>query len=272
MNYKNKKAALILPLLLAAGTAQAQNYVPGIEAIKGAAAPGPGLYYKAYGVRYHADESDNLPAGSEVTVNALAHRLIWVTEQKVLDGDLILEAILPMVNTDLKVGNVMKDEETALGDLFVGSVLSWHGDRWDSVAGAGIWSPTGDDNSPASPGKGYSELMLTLGGNVYLDDAKTYSASVLSRYEKADDSDVEDNLIMEYGLGVKLSNGIEVGFAGYSEWEMGDGDSERHAAGIEVGYFWPSIMMGLNVAAYKEYSSNESFEGDQLRIALTKVL
>ena len=271
MNYKNKKAALILPLLLAAGSAQAQNYVPGIEAVKGAAAPGPGIYYKAYGVRYNADEADNLPSDSEVTVNALAHRFIWVTEQKVLDADLIVEAILPMVNTDLKVGNVMKDEESALGDLFVGSVLSWHGDRWDSVAGAGIWSPTGDDDSPASPGKGYSELMLTLGGNFYLDNAKTYSASLLSRYEKADDNDVEDNLVMEYGLGAQLSNGIEVGFAGYSEWEQGDANSERHAAGVEASYFWPTLMTGLNFAAYKEYSSNQSFEGDQLRIALTKV-
>lgn len=271
MNYKNKKAALILPLLLAAGSAQAQNYVPGIEAVKGAAAPGPGIYYKAYGVRYNADDADNLPSDSEVTVNALAHRFIWVTEQKVLDADLIVEAILPMVNTDLKVGNVMKDEESALGDLFVGSVLSWHGDRWDSVAGAGIWSPTGDDDSPASPGKGYSELMLTLGGNFYLDNAKTYSASLLSRYEKADDNDVEDNLVMEYGLGAQLSNGIEVGFAGYSEWEQGDGNAERHAAGVEASYFWPTLMTGLNFAAYKEYSSKQSFEGDQLRIALTKV-
>ncbi len=273
MNYKNKKAALILPLLLAgAATAQAnQNYVPGIEAVKGAAAPGPGMYYKAYGVRYSADEADNLPADSEVTVNAIAHRFIWVTEQKVLDGDLILEAILPMVNTDLKVGNVLADEESALGDLFVGSVLSWHGDRWDSVAGAGIWSPTGDDDSPASPGKGYSELMLTLGANVYLDNGKNYSLSLLSRYEAADDNDVEDSFLVEYGLGAKLSNGIEVGLAGYSDWEQGDGKSERHAAGVEASYFWPQFMAGLNVAAYKEYSTKESFEGDQFRVALTKV-
>ncbi|MBB1486967.1 SphA family protein [Oceanospirillum sediminis] len=273
MKYNNKKNALILPLLLAGSlSAQAnQHYVPGIEAIKAASAPGPGMYYKAYGVHYNADDADNLPNNSEVTVNAIAHRLIWVTEEKILDGELLLETILPMVSTDLNIGNMVKDDYTGLGDFFAGGALSWHGDNWDSVVGAGIWSPTGQDKGAAAAGKGYSELMLTLGGTLYLDNSKTYSLSVLSRYEIADDNDVEDSFLMEYGLGYKLDNGVEIGLAGYSDWEQGKGTAERHALGIEGGYFWPQYMAGINVAAYKEYSTTDTFEGHQLRLSLTKV-
>ncbi len=273
MKYNNNKTTLILPLLLAGSlSAQAnQHYVPGIEAIKAASAPGPGVYYKAYGVRYSADEADNLPDNSEVTVNAIAHRFVWVTEERIMDGELLLEAILPMVNTDLNVGNVVKDEDSSLGDLFIGGALSWHGDRWDSVVGAGVWSPTGNEEGPAAAGKGYSELMLSLGTTLYLDNNKNYSLSILSRYEIADDSDIEDSFLVEYGLGTKLNNGIEVGFAGYSDWEQGNGNAERHGAGIEGSYFWPQIMTGINVAAYKEYATKETFEGEQLRVSLTKV-
>lgn len=256
----------LTPLALQAG-----QYVPGIEGVKSAVVPPPGVYYRGYAVHYDANNSEGLPPDSSVKVDALAHRLIWVTETEVLGGNLGFEAILPMVRTDLDIGNgIVRDKQTGLGDLFVGSLIGWHGDRWDAVAAAGIWNATGKSSEPADPGKGYTEVMLTLGGNVYLNDAKDVSLSLLSRYEIADKSSVNDELVVEWGLG-KSYGLMDLGLVGYSRWDVDGGDAEIHAAGVSAGYFWPQIMMGVDAGIYKEHSVKEGFEGTKFRVALTKV-
>lgn len=78
-------AASSLPLIAYASDS---HYVPGIEGVKGSVVPPPGVYYKGYVVNYNADKNEALPADSEVTVTALASRVVWVTPQKLLGGDL----------------------------------------------------------------------------------------------------------------------------------------------------------------------------------------
>lgn len=259
-------ASLLLPLLASAGS----HYSPGVEGLNGAVVPPPGVYYRGYAVHYQADHHDTLP-DSEARVDALANRLVWVTEQQVLGGDLAFEAIVPVIRKDLQLNSgALDDSAWGVGDVFVGSVLGWHGERWDAVAGAGIWSPTGRDSEPADPGLGFAELMLTLGGNLYLTERKDVSLSVLSRYELADDPDVEDEFLVEWGLGKRLDSGVEFGVVGYDQWQQGAGDAERHAAGLEVARFWPEAGLGLNLAAYREYKVDNDFEGDLVRLVLTK--
>ncbi|WP_432696680.1 SphA family protein [Marinobacterium sp. YM272] len=252
--------------------ASAGHYTPGVEAIRAAVVPGPGLYYKGYAVRYDADENTALPADSEVSVNALANRFIWVTEQKLLGGDLTFETIIPVIQTDLSIaGGALESDEWGLGDIFFGSVLGWHGERWDAVGGIGVWTETGRDDEPADPGLGYTETMLTFGGNVYLNDSKDLAFSTLGRYSIADDSAIEDELLLEWALSKRLATGLEVGLAGYERWQLEGGDQEKHGIGIEAGYFWPQTMTGLNLAVYDEYSADQDFEGSLLRLTLTKV-
>ncbi len=259
--------AALLPL-----TATAGHYTPGVEAMRAAIVPGPGVYYKGYAVHYSADEHSALPANSEVSVNALANRLIWVTDNKVLGGDLTFETIIPVVHTDLEIaGGAVDSDEWGIGDIFFGTVLGWHGERWDAVGGVGVWTETGEDDEPADPGLGYTETMFTLGGNVYLNDAKDIAFSALSRYSVADDNDIEDEFLIEWGLSKQLSSGLELGLVGYDRWQVEGGDAQKHGVGAAVGYFWPQVMTGLNVAAYNEYDADEDFEGYQLRATLTKV-
>lgn len=270
-SINNKKTvsaavALLLPLTAAAGG----HYSPGGEGIKGAVVPPPGLYYRGYAVHYQADEHAAVP-DSEVEVNALANRLVWVTEQKILGGDLTFEGIVPLIHTDLQVAaGAVDDSAGGVGDVFLGSVIGWHGQRWDAVAGAGVWAPTGEDDEPADPGLGYTELMLTLGGNVYLTEQKDISLSVLSRYEVADDHDIDDVFLVEWGLGKQLGNGLEVGVVGYDRWQLDDSDTERHAVGLEGAYFWKAAGVGLNLAAYQEYAVEDDFDGYLVRAVLTK--
>lgn len=256
----------LLPL-----TATAGHYTPGVEGIRASAVPGPGVYYKGYAVHYNADDHSALPADSEVTVNAIANRLIWVTDNKVLGGDLTFETIIPVIHTDLEIaGGAVASDEWGIGDIFLGTVLGWHGERWDTVAGIGVWTETGQDDEPADPGLGYTETMLTLGANVYLNETKDIAFNVLTRTSFADD-DRDDEFLMEWALSKQLNSGLELGLVGYDRWQIEGGDVEKHGIGAEVGYFWPSAMTGLNFAAYNEYDATEDFEGYQLRATLTKV-
>ena len=248
------------------------HYVPGIEGIKASVVPPPGVYYRGYLINYSADENEALPDDSEVNVTALANRAIWVTPQKVLGGDLTLEAIVPLIKTDLRVGGQDVDERTGLDDLYVGGVLGWHGDRWDAVSGIGYWAETGDydSNRFASPGKGYDSVMLTLGGNVKLNQQGDINLSALSRYEMPNGDDLDDELIIEWGLS-KSYGLLDVGLVGYNTFETGDGDEERNALGLSMGYFSPPNLLGGDIAVYKEYSNKNTFEGEVIRASLTKI-
>ncbi len=269
----NKLALILitssLPLAVYASDS---HYVPGIEGIKGSVMPPQGVYYKGYLVNYSADKNEALPPDSEVNVTALAHRVVWVTPQKLLGGDLALEAIVPLIKTDLKIGGQDIDKRTGLGDLYVGGALGWHGARWDATTGIGYWADTGDydSNRFASPGKGYDSVMLTLGGNVKLNQKGDINLSALSRYEMPNGDGLNDELIIEWGLG-KNYGLLDVGLVGYNTFETGDGKEERNALGLSMGYFSPPNLLGGDIALYKEYSNKETFEGNTLRASLTKV-
>ncbi|WP_201574553.1 transporter [Psychrobacter sp. H8-1] len=253
-------------------SASDSHYVPGLEGVKGSVLPPPGIYYKGYLVGYNADKNDSLPSDSKVDVTALAHRVAWVTPKKVLGGDLAFEAVLPVLKTDLKIAGQEIDERTGLGDLYVGGIVGWHGTRWDVTTGAGYWSDTGDFDARrfASPGKGYGSVMLSLGGNVKINSTGDITFSALSRYEMPNGNDRNDELIVEWGLG-KSFGLIDAGLIGYNTFETGDGDEERNALGLSLGYFSPRNLLGGDVAAYKEYSNKNTFEGTTLRASLTKV-
>jgi len=267
-----KKTITAAMLSLLPLTAVAGHYPLGVEGMRASVMPGPGLYYKGYALHYSADENQALPADSEVSVSALANRLIWVTDQQVLGGDLAFETIIPIIHTDLDIaGGAVSSDEWGVGDIFLGTVLGWHGKRWDAVGGIGVWTETGQDDEPADPGLGYSETMLTLGGNVYLNESKDLAFSALSRYAIAHDNDIEDELVVEWSLSKQLSNGLEIGVVGYDRWQLEGGDQQKHGVGVEVGYFWPQVMTGLNLALYDEYDAEDDFEGATLRATLTKV-
>lgn len=251
--------------------ASSSHYVPGIEGVKGSALPPPGVYYKGYALNYTADENDTLPADSKVTVNAIAHRVTWVTEKKALDGDLAFEAILPMLSTDIKIADKRIDKQTGIGDLYLGGIIGWHSEQWDVTAGAGYWGDIGqyDKNEPASPGKSHDSFMLSLGSNLRLNQAGDVTFSILGRYEMPNDSKLHDELILEWGLG-KSYGLLDVGLVGYNTAETGSGKLERNALGLSAGYFWPTMKLGANIAAYKEFSNEDTFEGNTIRAVLIK--
>lgn len=287
---------------LAATPAFAVNghYVPGIEGLSAAAAPPEGLYYRAYLMHYDIDgfrdaNGDVVPGNNNGSVNALAHRLIWMTDTSFLGADYGMEAIVPMLDTELDLGVAggQRFSDQGLGDVFVGPViLGWHGEQWDATFAAGHWfdSADFDASDPASIGKGYGTTMLTLGGVWHFDGDRRWNVSALSRYEIKTEQDASGitpggSWLVEWGVGHRLDSGLELGLVGYDAWQLEADEgaptgakAERHAIGAEAGYLWPAVGVQLKGAAYHEYDASAGglkgleSEGDSIRLQLTKFL
>ncbi|CAM5794556.1 transporter [Ottowia pentelensis] len=280
--------------LLAGASAYAEgHYVAGVEGIQAASAPPPGDYYLAYLVHYDIDNfrvpgSDaKLPGSNTGSVTALANRFIKITNVKVFGADYGFEAIVPVIRTSLDIHAVgLRDSGTGIGDVYLGPlVLAWHGIRWDSVAAAGIWLDTASTSSPGAPGKGYKSAMLTGGGTYYFDQEKSVTGSVLFRYErhgrKASGVRPGDQLSMEWGIGKNFGQ-YSLGVVGYSQWQLGNdsgaqvsqGNSQRHAVGLEVNYPAAAAGVFLKGAFYKEFSvrggSGAEPAGSLFRVTVVK--
>jgi hypothetical protein len=148
-----------------------------------------------YNLFYNADElkdknGNKLKVNFDISVFANAHRLIWVSGVKILGADYVVDATIPFIYTDIEVkATGISDKAFALGDICVEPfALSWHGGRYDACFGLAAYLPVGkyDQNKAASPGKDFWTGMLTLGGTYYFDMQKTWSGSILSRYEIPD--------------------------------------------------------------------------------------
>ncbi|GAA3714702.1 hypothetical protein GCM10022421_22690 [Oceanisphaera sediminis] len=266
------------------------HYVPGVAEVKGSSVPPPGTYYRGYAVRYEINQlSDNngnaVPGNNTGSVTALANRFIHITDKKFLNADYGFDIIIPILHNSLDFNiSGIDSSDGGVGDIFVGPViLGWHGQQWDAVFASGVWFDTGSTSEPTSPGKGYKSTMITLGSTFYPDAAKTWSFSALSRYEINfdDDKGIDrgDSWLVEWGLGKRLDNGIQLGLLGYDGWQLEEntgGDSvpgkrEKHALGLEASYFWPNLGFGMSAAYLNEYEVKNGPQGDLFRINMTKV-
>jgi hypothetical protein len=127
-------AGLILLAATSIGVQATENggssYPMGSENYMSGAMPPPGLYSQFFVNHYEADSlRDNsgakVPVDFRVRANAIAPRLIWVTEQQVFGGSLAFHAIAPLV--DLKVElNGQSQSKQGLGDMIFGPALGFH--------------------------------------------------------------------------------------------------------------------------------------------------
>ena len=300
MNCFLKRLGIVIAfVVMASGAAQAGetgHYVNGVEGIKAASVPGPGVYYKMYNAFYKADTltgrgGDELDVDFDVTVFASAQRFIWVTPLKILGADFLMDTTIPLIYTDLEVGAAgIDDSQFGLGDICVEPfALSWHGAQYDAVIGLAGYVPVGqyDENDPASPGKDFWTAMFTFGGTWYFDEAKTWSASFLGRYEIHSDkssTDVHpgDDFHFEWGVGKTLAGTWDVGVAGYCQWQVTDDsgsdvtwDRSLHdrvyAVGPEVGTFIPDWKLGFSLRHEWEFDAVDRSEGHVTVLTLTKV-
>jgi hypothetical protein len=293
-------ALLIAGLLTLPSLVQAQptaHYVPGSEGIKAATLPPPGIWLRDYNAFYYSDQlndtkgNKNAAADAKAFVYANVPRLLWITDTKVLDGYLGMDALLPLVYTELKAntpGGPFHDQTFGVGDLFFEGTWSSHLKQWDLALGVGVWAPTGDTQTenPTYAGKGNWGEMLTAGATWYPDQEKRWALSVLNRYEFNQQQEDTSTPItpgqaytVEGGLSYGITKTIDVGAVGYYQQQV-TGDTgtaamqRAHgrvaAIGPEVSAFFPSMMLGVSLRYEYEFLAESRLQGNTVTLTLTK--
>ena len=274
--------------------ANAWHYTPGSLGISGAVIPPPGFHYINYNMFYNADtfkdtDGNSADIGFDLGVYANVSQFVYMTNTKILGADFGIDAVVPLVSTDLQISATGVDSsEFGLGDICLEPfALAWHGARYDGIFGIAAILPAGDTDEPASAGKGYWSIMETAGLNVYLDQARTWSVSMLTRWiENFEDPDTNVTsgmeLVAEYGLGktLVLRDGFffRSGVAGYSAVQLTDDDGpgadsdERrqiNAVGPDINFtLLGKIPLQLEARYMFEYGAESSAQGQLATITL----
>lgn len=283
--------AAIPTVLLAQPTA---HYVPGVEGIKGASLPPPGVYLRDYNVFYFADRlNDNngneiAPADPKAFIYANVPRLLWITDKKVLGGSVGVDALLPLQYTSLEVntpGGPFDDSTFGIGDFFAEATLSWHKPQADFSLAYGIWTPTGDSspNLTTRAGLGYWTHMFTAGATWYPDRDKKWSVSLLNRYEinheKADTSITPGQaLTLEWGIGYAVKKTMDVGLVGYCQFQTtrdsgtgaGNEKDQVIAVGPEISTVCPVTGLLVSLRYLREVAAENRLQGNTVALTLTK--
>lgn len=268
------------------------HYVPGVEGIKAATLPPPGVYVRDYNVFYFADRRNNehgdeIPGlDPEVFIYANVPRIIWITDQKLLGGFIGVDALVPLQYSSIKMGE-FDDSTFGVGDMFVEATLSWHTGEYDAAIGYGIWAPTGDFSAtnPTRPGLGYWTHMITAGVTWYTGENRQWAVSVLNRYEinhEQKDTHITPGMAytLEWGISYAVSKNIEAGLVGYYQQQIdsdtGSGASDEKdnvvAIGPELSMFCPKLGLFASVRYNYEIASENRFQGHTVTITLTRRL
>jgi hypothetical protein len=273
--------------------AQSAHYPPGIEGIKAASLPPPGIYVRDYNLFYAAEQLND-PAGNKaVGANAFLYanvpRFIWITDWKFLGGSPGVDLLLPLQYTSLKLDGMNYNSSTfGIGDFCIEPQLSWHPKQWDLAAAYAIWMPTGDSPTKASPlpctraGHGFWTHMLTAGATWYIDPDKTWAVSALNRYEI--NSEQRDTHItpgqaytLEWGVSKTLAKVVDLGAVGYYQQQVtpstGAPASRRDrvaAVGPEVSVAFPKIMFFASLRYNYEFMAENRLQGHAVSLTLTK--
>ncbi|MCS7089534.1 MAG: transporter [Verrucomicrobiota bacterium] len=279
------------------GTTSAQpsaHYPPGIEGLKAASLPPPGVYLRDYNLIYFSDRlsdasGDEIAAADpEVFVYANVPRLLWITDWKIFGGHVGFDALLPFQYKDIRInapGGRLDDSTFGVGDFFAEVTLSWHVPQADFAVGYGPWAPTGDSSvsDPTAPGMGYWTHMFTAGMTWYMDAERRWTLAALGRYElnhEHQDADYRLGQVftLDYGLSYAVTAAIDVGIAGYyqirttaNRGAQTPNLAKDKVAGIgpEIVLFCPKIGLFTSIRYHYEFLAEARLQGHTGVVTLT---
>jgi hypothetical protein len=285
-----------------AWSGETARYVNGLEGINCGSVPPPGYYFRSYEFWYHSTDlmdkkGDNVPVDFKMDLVASVERFIWVSDntKNTLGCDYGVYALAPVMYSSMAMqpGPVkLDDERFRVGDLDISPLLlSWKLGRVDVAFAYDLMIPTGDQHTgelATSPvGAEYFTHMFTVGVTGYLDKEKTWTASVLPRYEIHMERSnrnfrAGDQFHFEWGIGKQLPKlGLGLGLAGYCNWQVTDDtgkgvvwDKKVHdrvfAIGPEVDYLIKPIGVNMAVRYEREFGARDHPEGHTTTITFTK--
>jgi hypothetical protein len=289
-------------LLVLAGTALAGSdsarYINGVEGLRAASIPPPGFYWRNYDLWYHSDkltdkDGDKMNVDFNLDLVASVHRFVYVNDfpQKVLGANYGAYLVVPTYYASLEVGAMgVDDERFRVGDIdLCPLLLTWNKARFDAAVAYEVMMPTGDRDlgEPATLGREYWSHMISAGGTGYLDKEKTWTFSLLGRYEinhqrGCDHTRMGDQFHLEWGAGKAFPKlGLEVGIVGYAAWQTTDDSGHGvywdksvrdrvFAVGPEVNYMIKPVGLHMALRFGKEFGARDHTEGHILNLTLTK--
>ncbi len=278
------------------------GYTPGTEGAMGPSLPPPGLHYKQYNILISADElkdtdGNNVDIDFDLSVFAQAHRFAYITKKKLFGADYGMSLIIPVVATDLEIGAFdSNDSDIGIGDIFIEPfVLSWHKERWDIGFGIGFQFATGNWNNSGEPANGsvgsggYQNILVTGGTTYYLDSAKSWSVSALSRtvlyFGEQDETNYQpgDEFVIDWGIAKQFQTSkkmlIRPALVGYGYWQFSD-DSNRYdggansdkgskyAIGAEINLFWLPRLTQLNLRYLQDIKAKDETKAEVVVLSL----
>jgi len=199
---------------------------------------------------------DEIPVDFAAEVLVSVQRFIWIFDIEVLGGNYVMDFLIPIAHKDIRMGALHYDDRRwSIGDIFVEPfAITWHGPKYDSGIALGVFMPTGAYDEPVDSGEDMWTAMLSLGGTYYLDQAKQWSVSILSRYEvhsKKSHSSIHpgDDFHFEWGIGRQIARIWDIGVVGYCQWQVEqdrghDASNEKDSSygiGPEISRFFPPL-------------------------------
>lgn len=203
----------------------ADSFALGAEGMMAGALPPPGVYLLTYYQNYHAGQLDNGPPDFHLDANAFIPRLVWVTEQNYLGGQLGFFAVQPMVDLRLNAAG-MSDHSSALGDLILGSMLGWHygNHHWIGAVEASLATGKYDTPTAAQPvvaniGKNYNTIRPIIAYTYAPSNGLDISTKLSYNFnDENDDTHYKSGEYFagDYSVGYKLTDNVKIAIEGYA--------------------------------------------------------
>ncbi len=239
-------AAAALAMACLVPTAQAgegggSSYPAGVENFLAGAAPPPGFYVLEYGNVYRADKLKD-GSGSDiplpvfkVAANVAATRFVWSTANTVAGGNLLVHAIVPLVDLKVEVPGLAQ-RKGGLGDVTFGPALAFHhSPSLHSVLGVDLVAPVGSYSKGdlANIGRNYWSLqpLVTVSqinpAGFNGDFKLTFN---LNQRNGGTDYKSGNEVFLDYCAGWGMGNGWVLGAGGYAMRQL----TNDNSAGVSV--------------------------------------
>jgi len=253
-----------------------------------------------------------VPAGARITANLdtnvdmylIAPTFVWNTGYKFLGADYAMLISLPFANTtvgaaldaltdirladqavSLKKQLSVSDSAFEISDIFVQPVmLGWHGKHYDLSANYGFYAPSGkySTDDVANTGLGFWGHQFQLAGAYYPFDNKGTALMLAGTYEINHETQGKNftqggHFTLNWGLSQFLPVTehllLEVGPAGYSQWQVQDNHgtdqpsflnspNQVHAVGGQIGLAIPKAEAQFTFHYFTEFDAKSRFQGD----------
>ncbi|WP_347456893.1 transporter [Acinetobacter thermotolerans] len=209
------------------------TFALGAEGVLSGALPPPGIYLLTYYQNYTASDfvgadGHTLIPDFDIDAKAIVPRLVWMTEEKVLGGQLGFYAAQPLVNLRLNMaGN--KDHNSGLGDFIFAPMLGWHQGNHHWAAAVETIFPTGDYDK---------DELANIGKNYY-----TFRPILAYTFSQPQGWDISAKLSYSFNTENKDTH-----------YQSGD----YFAADYSIGYrIQPNLLLGVQGYAFKQTSDDE---------------